>query len=132
MSSERFFSLKEARQVLPHVRPVVERIVALNREINFIAQSEFQGKRLADTPVPFGYLQRLATMAVLDRQLADIGVMLKDRDTGLLDFPAMYGGRVVLLCWRLGEDDIGYWHDSKSGFAGRRPVSDLPPSVQPD
>jgi hypothetical protein len=49
-------------------------------------------------------------------------VVLKDADVGLLDFPALREGQEVLLCWRVGEDDVRYWHDHAEGFAGRKPI----------
>jgi hypothetical protein len=51
-----------------------------------------------------------------------MGVELKDLDQGLLDFPHEYDGRVVYLCWRLGEDNIAWWHELDAGFAGRQPL----------
>ena len=55
------------------------------------------------------------------------GIVLRDPDSGLVDFPARHpNGRDVLLCWKLGEDDLGWWHLPEDGFAGRRPLP-LPP-----
>jgi len=51
-----------------------------------------------------------------------IGVLLKDLEKGLLDFPCMVDGKTVLLCWKLGEKEIGYWHSEEDGFAGRKPL----------
>jgi hypothetical protein len=51
-----------------------------------------------------------------------IGVQVKDLDRGLLDFPCLVDGRTVLLCWKLGEKEIGYWHSIEDGFAGRKPL----------
>jgi hypothetical protein len=51
-----------------------------------------------------------------------IGVQVKDLDKGLLDFPCVVDGRMVLLCWKLGEKEIGYWHSMEDGFAGRKPL----------
>jgi len=48
-------------------------------------------------------------------------VQVKDLDVGLLDFPCKVDGEIVLLCWKLGETKIGFWHDTNSGFAGRKP-----------
>ena len=56
------------------------------------------------------------------RRLEDYGVLLKDPDAGLLDFPALRDGQEVLLCWRVGEEDVSYWHDFAEGFAGRKPI----------
>ena len=53
-------------------------------------------------------------------ELLERGVEVKDIDEGLVDFPALRHGETVLLCWRLGEDEIRYWHTAEAGFAGRR------------
>jgi hypothetical protein len=52
--------------------------------------------------------------------IEELGGVVKDLDRGLVDFPALRGDEEVLLCWRLGEDEIGYWHGLEEGFAGRR------------
>jgi hypothetical protein len=56
--------------------------------------------------------------------IAELGVILKDLEVGLVDFPAQRNGREVYLCWRLGEDHIGWWHEVDSGFASRQPLED--------
>ena len=56
------------------------------------------------------------------RRLEAHGVLLKDPDVGLLDFPSLREGREVLLCWRVGEEDVSYWHEVSDGFAGRKPI----------
>ena len=53
-------------------------------------------------------------------EIVDRGAQVKDIDEGLIDFPAVSGGETVLLCWKLGEDEIRYWHTLEDGFAGRR------------
>ncbi len=58
-------------------------------------------------------------------ELAEVGCELKDYRTGLVDFVGRHQGRDVLLCWRLGEDRVGYWHELNAGVAGRKPVSVL-------
>jgi hypothetical protein len=58
------------------------------------------------------------TLAEIDA----IGVQVKDLEEGLLDFPCIIDGRTVLLCWKLGEKEIGYWHSPEDGFAGRKPL----------
>ena len=55
-------------------------------------------------------------------EIGEIGVQVKDLEQGLLDFPCMLEGRTVLLCWKLGEKEIGYWHTEEDGFAGRKPL----------
>jgi len=58
------------------------------------------------------------TLAELD----EIGVQVKDLEKGLLDFPSVMDGKTVLLCWKLGEKEIGFWHSVEDGFAGRKPL----------
>jgi hypothetical protein len=55
-------------------------------------------------------------------ELQAMEVVLRDLDRGLVDFPAMRDGEEVYLCWEEGEDEIGFWHDPETGFAGRRPL----------
>lgn len=55
-------------------------------------------------------------------EIDSIGVQVKDLDKGLLDFPCLLDGQTVLLCWKLGEKEIGYWHSIEDGFAGRKPL----------
>jgi hypothetical protein len=64
-------------------------------------------------------------MAILRREVEAItgkGIVLRDPETGLIDFPAQRDGRAVFLCWRLGEEGVGFWHTPGSGFSGRRPL----------
>jgi hypothetical protein len=58
------------------------------------------------------------TLAEID----EIGVQVKDLEQGLLDFPCIMDGQTVLLCWKLGEKEIGYWHTPEDGFEGRKPL----------
>jgi hypothetical protein len=58
------------------------------------------------------------TLAEIDA----IGVQVKDLEQGLLDFPCTIGGKTVLLCWKLGEKEISYWHSPEDGFEGRKPL----------
>jgi len=55
-------------------------------------------------------------------EIDEIGVQVKDLEKGLLDFPCTMDGKTILLCWKLGEKEIGYWHSIEEGFAGRRPI----------
>jgi len=69
----------------------------------------------AESPVAFDVKEALA-------ELEEKGIVLRDPGRGLIDFPARHGGREVLLCWQLGEDDLAWWHFPDEGFAGRRPL----------
>ena len=55
-------------------------------------------------------------------RLERLGVLVKDLDRGLVDFPALRDGEEVLLCWQVGEDEVAFWHGVDEGFAGRKPL----------
>jgi hypothetical protein len=130
---ERYFTPEEANALLPRVRPLVERMVRHRRALlEAQAREEELGARIAgngggiDPGEPRraaeaeeGELQALA--AIVD-ELNALGVHVKDLDTGLVDFPWLRDGEEVLLCWRLGEDAIRWWHRLEDGFAGRQPL----------
>ena len=129
----RLFTPEEANAALPVVRPAVERLVAARRRLSELelrlapvrARVAGNGGGLHSGPV--SALQEEATDAANRlrealEELDTLGVQVKDPDSGLVDFPAQRGDREVLLCWLLGEDEVGYWHGLDEGFAGRRPL----------
>jgi hypothetical protein len=63
-----------------------------------------------------------AELSACIEELTELGVQVKDLDTGLVDFPSFRDGDEVLLCWQLGEDEIAWWHTLDGGFAGRQPL----------
>ncbi len=129
----RHFTPEEANAALEDVRPLVEAMVSHRRaHAGALArQEELEGHirgngggippaELADTAAEVDREGR-ELAAVIDEVTA-LGVEVKDVDEGLVDFPALRRGETVLLCWKLGEDEIGYWHTVDGGFAGRRPL----------
>lgn len=129
----RHFTVEEANAALVEVRPLVEHMVERRRaHVEALErQEELEGHirgngggippaELAESAAEVERLERELARAV--DELVDLGVQVKDLDEGLVDFPARRGDRTVLLCWKLGEDDIGYWHTVEDGFAGRRPL----------
>jgi len=69
------------------------------------------------------YVKALYEIGRLTTELGEIGIQLKDHTRGLIDFPTMRGGQMVLLCWQLGEEPrINWWHEVEAGFAGRKPL----------
>jgi hypothetical protein len=125
---ERLFTLEEASRLLPRIRTILEevtgewrRVRELNPEIQKV-----RDKAPMDAFTPYGvqYVEAVSHLMFLLHQIKEIGVHLKDADKGLCDFPYMRQGRIVYLCWHLGEDSIGYWHDVESGFAGREPLDE--------
>jgi hypothetical protein len=129
----RHFTPEEANAALPGVRLLVERMVEHRRaHVEALErQEELEGRirgngggippaQLADTAAEVERHARELARAVDD--IVELGVEVKDLDEGLVDFPALHHGETVLLCWQLGEDEIGYWHSVEAGFAGRRPL----------
>jgi hypothetical protein len=129
----RHFTPEEANAALAEVRPLVERMVERRRaHVEALErQEELEGRiRGNGGGIPPAELaERAAEVERLERELAravdeldELGVQVKDLDVGLIDFPALRRGETVLLCWRLGEDEVAYWHTADGGLAGRRPL----------
>jgi hypothetical protein len=106
-----FFTPKQATETLPEMRGIVERIIAIKKD----ADSKFEDEAMAKTMEGLeGEIQRLE----------DLGCVLKDMNTGLIDFPAVRLGTRVWLCWKLGEESVAFWHGLHEGFAGRKRVDE--------
>jgi hypothetical protein len=132
----RYFTLEEANAALEELRPIAEEMVAKRREL-----VEAQGRRAALgaqvvtnggdlTPSDFAEADEELENAASDlarcvERIQAAGVLVKDLDQGLLDFPALREGEEILLCWRVGEPQIEYWHGLEEGFAGRNPIDDV-------
>jgi len=129
----RLFTPDEANALLEQVEPLVERLVERKRALDeaeaaraaLLGRIAGNGGDLTPSDVAdaVARVEREATAigAIVD-ELQRLGVQVKDLDLGLLDFPWERDGEVVLLCWRVGEDEIGYWHGVDEGFAGRKPL----------
>jgi hypothetical protein len=111
--TRKFFSVEEANKMLPLVRAIVKDIVAGYDSL----EKKQEGSGGSDE-VEAGR----ETLHSLVEELQQLGVQVKDFKMGLVDFPHLREGREVNLCWRLGEERIGFWHDLESGFSSRRPV----------
>jgi hypothetical protein len=115
------------------VRPVAERLVAVRARMRELERTQNTlvtaiggnggGYAASDLHAAQSELGGLAdaALACVER-LEEFGVVVKDLDAGLLDFPSEREGRSVLLCWRVGEDAIEFWHGLEDGFAGRKPI----------
>jgi hypothetical protein len=132
----RYFTLEEANAALGELRPVAEEMVEHRRElVEAQARRAALGAQAASnggdlTPSDFAAADEELEQAApaLARSLEQIqaaGVQVKDLDRGLLDFPALRGDEEILLCWHVGEDEIGFWHGLEEGFAGRKPIEDV-------
>lgn len=122
----RVFTLDEANQVLDGLRPVVGRMVeARDRILGLRPSLEPLMEKAGGNGGSKNASEILEALDVIRRAIETIqaqGVLVKDVNTGLIDFPSQREGRVVLLCWRHGEDRIEYWHELDAGFQGRQPL----------
>jgi len=128
MDEERIFTLSEASQLIPQLRTI---LIEAGEEFAEMRRLNPQIQKVRDkvpldgfTPEGVPYVQAATHLLYLLNQVKEMGVYIKDIDKGLCDFPYLRQGRVVYLCWHLGEDTITHWHDVESGFAGREPLDE--------
>jgi hypothetical protein len=132
----RTFTLAEANQMLPQLEPLLQAAMKSSQELQAALERLQQiGHRVF---LSGGSLLNLSNLWELKQQRDDanrrlrtvlaeidsLGVQLKDLAIGLLDFPCQVEGEIVLLCWKLGEPAIAYWHTVEAGFKGRQPIDD--------
>ena len=128
------YTRAEAETLLPRLEGMLRELQLLRDEL---ADQEEQYTALRTRVLSNGHhvhgnAQRVKmAIATLTAQItqrihaiAELDVIVKDLESGLVDFPALRNGRDIYLCWRLGEDHIGWWHEVDSGFAGRQPLED--------
>jgi len=124
----KLFTIQEANALLPSVRVILAKIQRAHRRLSQYrddarkaAEAAEQGGGGIEAGVAYaGVLTELTTQM---SELDTLGVQLKDFERGLVDFPSLRDGKVVLLCWQLGEgDELEWWHDVDAGFAGRTPL----------
>ena len=124
--AKRRFTVQQANSTLPLVKRIVGDIVRTQAEV-----MKIQG----DLEILSAARELSAAQAQLDQaanrledyvdELSEIGCVLKDYQVGLIDFIGQHERRDVYLCWKLGEESIGYWHEIQSGYAGRQPIATL-------
>jgi len=124
----KIFTVDEANALLPTVRNILAKV---QRAHKLLFTYQDAAKKAADAAekggggIPDGlrYAALLVRLTTRMAELESLGVQLKDFERGLVDFPSLRDGRVVLLCWQVGEgDELEWWHDVDAGFAGRTPL----------
>ncbi len=129
----RLFTVEEANEALETLRPIAERMVehrralarAQIRQAELVTQIAGNGGDLSPGEVRDAMeevAREVDGIADCVRQIDEAGVQVKDLDEGLLDFPARRGHEDVLLCWKVGEPEVAFWHGLEEGFAGRKPL----------
>ena len=128
MEEQRLFTLAEASQMIPRLRAL---LVESSEEWRKMRELNPEIQKVRDkvpldgfSPVGVQYIEAVSHLMYLLNQVKEMGVHIKDVDKGLCDLPYMRNGKVVYLCWHLGEDAIDYWHEVDSGFANREPLDD--------
>jgi hypothetical protein len=130
---ERYFTVDEANEALLEVRPLTEELVAHRRALVDLQERQsavttrIAGNGGNVTPSELQEVQEqldeeVAGIARCVARIHALGALVKDLDDGLVDFPAKWDGEDVLLCWRLGEDEIAFWHGLDEGYSGRKPL----------
>jgi hypothetical protein len=130
---QRYFTVEEANEALEEVRPLTEELVGHRRallelqERQSVLTTRIAGNGGNVEPHELEEVQEqldeeVAGIARCVARIHEVGALVKDLDDGLVDFPATRDGEDVLLCWRLGEEEIGFWHGLDEGFSGRKPL----------
>jgi len=124
----KLFTIQEANALLPSVRMILAKIQGAHRKLVHYREDAKKAAAAAEQggggiESGVAYAAVLTELTVQLSELETLGVQLKDFERGLVDFPSLRDGRVVLLCWQLGEgDELEWWHDVDAGFAGRTPL----------
>ncbi len=123
MTEDRLYTLEEAnaelpdlRERLPRLRVARDGLIAASERIKEAVASDGGGVAEA------GWFTHQQTLKTELEHLAERGILLRDPEVGLIDFPAERGGRPVYLCWRLGEDQVAWYHEANAGFGSRKPL----------
>ena len=122
-TEERYFSVEEANALLDDLRERLSRIRAARKTV--VGSAEKLGREAIANGGGAEGSAALEAMAVLRAEIEGLtsqGIVLRDADTGLLDFPTRRDGRLVYLCWRPDESLVTHWHEVDAGFGGRKPL----------
>ncbi len=121
--SDKLYSLADANALLPHLAPT---LVELRAKFEEAIQIREKVAGIATTngwsPTREEWANTLARVAELMERIQEWELQLRDVSTGLVDFPTVIGGDPAWLCWRLGEEEVAYWHPTDEGFDSRRPL----------
>ena len=120
------YTREEARALLPQVRLWLKRIGQLRTELERLeerltALMEPPGRDLGGEAVN-SWVRTMADTREVFMEFHNREIQIKDLERGLVDFPAFVGGKEVFLCWEQDEDDVEFWHDLDTGYAGREPL----------
>lgn len=123
---DRHFTAAEANAALASVRPLLQRLrdardLLTDTEAHAALSDSAPGNGGGEAGVQVG--EAFLEVRRLLGALTEAGIVVRDIDRGLIDFPAIIAGREVYLCWQLSEEEVGYWHELDAGFDGRQPLT---------
>jgi hypothetical protein len=133
----KFFDIDAANQALVEVGPLLATLADQRAELirlrdrTLAAHASASSGGGSEIDEDEAQVIRLRMQGIVDQMAAavaridGIGITLRDIERGLIDFPALAGGRQVWLCWELGEQDVAFWHELDTGFGSRRPLIEL-------
>lgn len=132
----KFFDIDAANQALEEVAPLLATLADQRAELIRLRDRTLAAHASAtgggpDLEPEEAQRIRLRMQGIVDQmaaavaQIDTLGITLRDIERGLIDFPALASGRQVWLCWELGEEKVGFWHELETGFGSRRPLADL-------
>lgn len=137
----KLFTVVEANRLLPWLEMLLIEMGGKKLEIERLRAELTEASKgaVADGPVAPAVLEHLyrlnGTIVEFNQMLGalhDRGMILRDVESGLVDFPAVLDGQEVFLCWQLGEKEITYWHELDTGYAGRKPLPERGQGPRPD
>ena len=125
-SQKKYFTVEEANAILRKILPFVERLAGTVEDVQELAEEVrpmFENAELnGGHPTGSLFVLEFQRLQKDIEAIQSHGCVIKDPSIGLLDFPSMRDDREVELCWRLGEDEIRYWHEVNAGYQGRQPI----------
>lgn len=128
LPEERMFTLSEANRLIPQLNTRLTSIqqakAILVRTKEEIRKASAQAESSGGSTVGHLYLLSLQQVSANLQAIQELGVLVKDVDLGLCDFPHLRDGRVVYLCWKLGEDAVAWWHETTTGYKDRCPLEE--------
>jgi hypothetical protein len=123
---QKHFTVEEANALLPDLIALLDELRAARDHLVIEWQNAAPVVRAAPRngggAQASAYVAGLLRLNRLLKGFTERGVLLKDIDEGLVDFPHMRGEEEILLCWKLGEECVAHWHDLETGYAGRQPL----------
>lgn len=126
---ERTFSVAEANQLIPVLQHHLTRLQQARTKIRQIHPEILRASGRAElgggSRAGAFYVRTLEELSSNLQALQETGVLLKDAEAGLCDFPHLHDGRIVYLCWQLGESQVRWWHEIAAGYQGRQPIDTL-------